>query len=100
VKARVQCISALSQRKKRFSEAELLARLRHYEELLNNYGTNIDRVNSDARGLDVRDEKLVSSNTSITGQNFGNAGRKTKNSTAEELEEGTPSRETPTSLEK
>lgn len=56
-KLRVECIptAPLSRpRKRRFAEAELLARLRRYEDLLRSYGANID----DLRGKDpVRDVK-------------------------------------------
>jgi hypothetical protein len=55
VKARVECKSvALLQprrRKKRFPEAELLARLRRYEELLKSYGADIDAINSGDKGI-------------------------------------------------
>jgi hypothetical protein len=48
-KARVECISASTmpprKRKKRFPEAELLARLRKYEEHLKAYGADIDAIN-------------------------------------------------------
>ena len=50
-KARVQCISPPTlparRRKKRFPEAELLARLRRYEEHLKKYGADIDAINRD-----------------------------------------------------
>jgi hypothetical protein len=38
-------------RKKRFPEAELLARLRRYEEHLRSYGADIDAINNDIRGI-------------------------------------------------
>lgn len=48
-KARVECISTASlpprKRKKRFSEAELLARLRRYEEHLKGYGADLRAIN-------------------------------------------------------
>ncbi|KAF4631631.1 hypothetical protein G7Y89_g6497 [Cudoniella acicularis] len=49
VKSRAQCISTSTvppkRRKKRFPEAELLARLRRYEEHLKRYGADIDAIN-------------------------------------------------------
>ncbi|KAH9216525.1 hypothetical protein DL95DRAFT_335185 [Leptodontidium sp. 2 PMI_412] len=49
-KARVECISPSTlppkKRKKRFPEAELLARLRRYEDHLKAYGADIDAINS------------------------------------------------------
>lgn len=49
-KARVECISPSTlppkRRKKRFPEAELLARLRRYEDHLRAYGADIDAINS------------------------------------------------------
>ncbi|TVY18754.1 Transcription factor vrtR1 [Lachnellula arida] len=48
-KARIECIPASAlpprRRKKRFPEAELLARLRKYEEHLKAYGADIDAIN-------------------------------------------------------
>jgi len=48
-KARTECIPASAlpprRRKKRFAEAELLARLRKYEEHLKAYGADIDAIN-------------------------------------------------------
>ena len=48
-KARVDCISTTSipprKRKKRFSEAELLARLSRYEEHLKGYGADLKTIN-------------------------------------------------------
>lgn len=56
-KARRECISAASlpprRRKKRFAEAELLARLRYYEELLRKKGVNIDDLNEKIDGLAI-----------------------------------------------
>lgn len=62
-KARAECISPASlpprKRKKRFPEAELLARLRRYEEHLKKYGADIDSINqgigspSDASTRDI-----------------------------------------------
>ncbi|PVH78804.1 hypothetical protein DL98DRAFT_572886 [Cadophora sp. DSE1049] len=50
VKARVDCISPSTlppkKRKKRFPEAELLARLRRYEDHLRAYGADIDAINA------------------------------------------------------
>ena len=50
-KARVECISPTTlppkRRKKRFPEAELLARLRKYEEHLRRYGADIDAINAE-----------------------------------------------------
>lgn len=50
-KARVQCISPLTlppkKRKRRFPEAELLAKIRRYEEALKGYGADIDAINGD-----------------------------------------------------
>jgi hypothetical protein len=46
-KVGVECVSAPTlnrPRKKRFAEAELLARLRRYEDLLRNYGADIDEL--------------------------------------------------------
>jgi Fungal Zn(2)-Cys(6) binuclear cluster domain len=49
VKARVECVSPTTlpprRRKKRFPEAELLARLRKYEDHLRRYGADIDAIN-------------------------------------------------------
>ena len=49
VKARVECVSPTTlpprRRKKRFPEAELLARLRKYEDHLRSYGADIDAIN-------------------------------------------------------
>ena len=53
VKARVECVSTTLQprrRKKRFPEAELLARLRKYEEHLRSYGADIDAINQEGPG--------------------------------------------------
>jgi hypothetical protein len=51
VKARVECVSPTTlpprRRKKRFPEAELLARLRKYEEHLRRYGADVDAINSE-----------------------------------------------------
>lgn len=51
VKARVECVSPTTlpprRRKKRFPEAELLARLRKYEDHLRRYGADIDAINSE-----------------------------------------------------
>ncbi|KAG9234141.1 fungal-specific transcription factor domain-containing protein [Amylocarpus encephaloides] len=50
-KARVECVSTSilppKRRKKRFPEAELLARLRRYEAHLRNYGADIDAINQE-----------------------------------------------------
>jgi hypothetical protein len=50
-KARVECISQSAlqpkRRKKRFAEAELLARLRRYEDHLRRYGADIDAINNE-----------------------------------------------------
>ncbi|KAE8441227.1 hypothetical protein EG329_005591 [Mollisiaceae sp. DMI_Dod_QoI] len=50
-KARVECISPLTlppkKRKRRFPEAELLARIRRYEEALKSYGADIDAINGE-----------------------------------------------------
>jgi hypothetical protein len=55
IKARVECTSLASlpprRRKKRFPEAELLARLRRYEEVLRSYGADIDAINNDGREI-------------------------------------------------
>lgn len=49
LKARVECVSPTTlpprRRKKRFPEAELLARLRKYEDHLRRYGADIDAIN-------------------------------------------------------
>ncbi len=54
-KARVQCISPTvlpaKKRKKRFPEAELLARLRRYENHLRAYGADIDAINNETAPL-------------------------------------------------
>ncbi|KAH8647070.1 fungal-specific transcription factor domain-containing protein [Tricladium varicosporioides] len=54
-KARVQCISTSTmppkRRKKRFPEAELLARLRRYEYHLKNYGADIEAINQETSPL-------------------------------------------------
>jgi hypothetical protein len=51
VKARVECVSPTTlpprRRKKRFPEAELLARLRKYEDHLRSYGADIDAINAE-----------------------------------------------------
>lgn len=61
-KAGVECISAATlpprKRKRRFPEAELLARLRRYEHHLRSYGADIDALNRDA-------EASLPTNTSI-----------------------------------
>lgn len=48
-KARIECVSASNvppkRRKKRFPEAELLARLRKYEAHLRNYGADVEAIN-------------------------------------------------------
>ncbi len=53
-KARVECISPSTlpprRRKKRFPEAELLARLKRYEEHLRRYGADIDAINAEGVG--------------------------------------------------
>lgn len=49
-------------RKKRFPEAELLARLRFYEKILKENGVNIDDLNDQIDGLAIRDETKSSSN--------------------------------------
>lgn len=50
-KAHVECISQSTlppkRRKKRFAEAELLARLRRYEDHLRRYGADIDAINNE-----------------------------------------------------
>lgn len=43
-------------RKKRFAEAELLARLKRYEEALKSYGADLDRINSEKTSA-TRDTK-------------------------------------------
>jgi hypothetical protein len=52
-KASVRCVSSAmlppKRRKKRFAEAELLARLRRYEEALRRYGADIDAINNDTK---------------------------------------------------
>jgi hypothetical protein len=40
-------------RKRRFPEAELLARLRRYEAVLKSYGADIDRINSSSHETHV-----------------------------------------------
>jgi Fungal Zn(2)-Cys(6) binuclear cluster domain len=56
-KARVECISPTTlppkRRKKRFPEAELLARLRRYEEALKIYGVDIDALNAEGGSVPV-----------------------------------------------
>jgi len=51
VKARVECVSPTTlpprRRKKRFPEAELLARLRKYEQHLRSYGADIEAINAE-----------------------------------------------------
>ncbi|KUJ13101.1 uncharacterized protein LY89DRAFT_673198 [Mollisia scopiformis] len=50
-KARVECISPLTlppkKRKRRFPEAELLARIRRYEDALKGYGADLDAINGE-----------------------------------------------------
>lgn len=57
-KARVECVSpvksAHKRRKKRFPEAELLARLRKYEEHLRRYGADIDAINQEVTPIPTR----------------------------------------------
>lgn len=56
-KASAECISQSSlpprQRKRRFPEAELLARLRKYEHHLRNYGADIDAINREELPVSV-----------------------------------------------
>jgi hypothetical protein len=56
-KARVECISPTTlppkRRKKRFPEAELLAKLRRYEEALKIYGADIDALNAEGGSVPV-----------------------------------------------
>jgi hypothetical protein len=58
-KAKVECIPASAlpprRRKKRFPEAELLARLRKYEEHLKAYGADIDAINRDEAPIVPKD---------------------------------------------
>ncbi|RDL29801.1 Uncharacterized protein BP5553_10666 [Venustampulla echinocandica] len=55
-RAHLECVFAttppLQKRKKRFPEAELLARIRRYEDQLRKYGADIDAINRDG-GIDV-----------------------------------------------
>lgn len=57
-KAGVECISSATlpprKRKRRFPEAELLARLRRYEHHLKSYGADIDAINREGINGDVR----------------------------------------------
>jgi hypothetical protein len=57
LKYHVDCIPASSlktrPRKKRFPEAELLARLRRYETALQSYGANLDDLNGDQVGAET-----------------------------------------------
>jgi hypothetical protein len=65
VKARVECVSPNTlpprRRKKRFPEAELLARLRKYEDYLRSYGADIDAINREGPNAGPQ------SNTALTG---------------------------------
>lgn len=49
IKAKIECVPASAlppkRRKKRFPEAELITRLRRYEEHLKGYGADIDAIN-------------------------------------------------------
>jgi hypothetical protein len=57
VKACVECVSPTTlpprRRKKRFPEAELLARLRKYEDHLRRYGADIDAINREGPATDM-----------------------------------------------
>lgn len=52
-RAHLECVFAatplLQKRKKRFPEAELLARIRRYEQQLQEYGADIDAINRDGK---------------------------------------------------
>lgn len=54
VKGGAECTSAAllppRRRKRRFAEAELLARLRRYEEVLTSYGVDIDAIGGGEKG--------------------------------------------------
>lgn len=66
-KARQECISIASlpprRRKKRFAEAELLTRLRHYEELLKKNGIGLDEVNEKINRLAIVNENKATTKT-------------------------------------
>lgn len=65
VKALVECVSPSTlpprRRKKRFPEAELLARLRKYEDHLRSYGADIDAINREVPNAGPQ------SNTALSG---------------------------------
>jgi Fungal Zn(2)-Cys(6) binuclear cluster domain len=71
-KARAECISSSTQppkrRKKRFPEAELLARIRRYEAHLKNYGADLDAINREEAPppLITPKEEMVTSPPSTT----------------------------------
>lgn len=69
-RAHVECafapISPLHKRKKRFPEAELLARIRRYEEHLRKYGADIDAINRDI-GIAVTSDSGVDGATKPKG---------------------------------
>jgi len=60
-KAHVPCVSSAmlppKRRKKRFPEAELLAKLRRYEEHLRRYGADIDAINNETQPMHVAPPK-------------------------------------------
>lgn len=65
-KAGVECVSAATlpprKRKRRFPEAELLARIRRYEHHLKAYGADLDAINNESS---LGDGRYVPSNTCI-----------------------------------
>jgi hypothetical protein len=65
-KAGVACVSATTlpprKRKRRFPEAELLARIRRYEQHLKAYGADLEAINNERSEGDV---SSIPSNTSI-----------------------------------
>jgi hypothetical protein len=72
VKAGVECISAATlpprKRKRRFPEAELLARLRRYEHHLKNYGADLDAINQESAGGEGQGTSTVGN----SAQDLGN----------------------------
>ena len=70
LKAGIECISASTlpprKRKRRFPEAELLARIRRYEHHLKAYGADLDAINNDSN---VGDGSSVSSSTAAVREN-------------------------------
>ena len=69
MKSHSDCIATASahprQRKKRFPEAILLARIRRYEEVLKSYGADIDAIRGDDGAVDLKAGKGASGSTML-----------------------------------